>query len=1011
MIRVTTLRGAASGVAGYLGKANEVERYYGGSEKVPEGLEAGQYFGGYSLGLHNKTVGAEFRNVLGGRDLNGNPLYTNGHEGRRLGFDMTFSPDKSFSILWARSNKVDRQKIEFVLEQSVKQTLEYVEKEVLKDCVRRGKGGLRRESAKEFTWALFQHGTSREQDPQLHVHSVLCNLVQRQDGSYGAIAEKSLYERQAEIRTYFDLALAEKVQLQLGLKTERTKDGFRIEGIPKATVEYFSKRRAQILLESNKAGVSTQDDGKTLALKTRARKSKSNEKDLILAWQKEMDGHGFTEARMKQMVVKSELETNKWTLESFRMRRKKENSLSPFEVKDLISSIENRITSELIGVSESKLRSLCAAEAVGKIKTSELQDLMHRVLQSSSLVVKEDSGKKVFTTQKALELLQKNREKADLLLNSENHKVDVSKVNAVLHKYTNLGMSEEQLKAVQHVCMGGDLRLFVGAAGTGKSFSLRAAREVFESGGYQVLGLAPTGKASENLQESSGIKSKTIHKLLCDSERYWEEVRILRDKYPHHMTNSDRETFGKSVSELQKKHSVFKNQIIVIDEASMIGESLFGKVLDFARSMDSKIIFVGDDKQLQSVEKGTPFRDLMSRTETVSLTEVRRQKEGWQREASEAIRNGEPAKALLEYQERGFVTHGSHWKTVQAKLVDHWVRDRTKDASKTQIIIAGTNELVSSINEEVRTNLKRLGVLSKDHRIKTSMKEGEEKVLSLSKGETIYFTKNSKKLGVQNGSLGTIESIEPTKDGFHNLSVLTQKGQMVSFSTRDYNSIAHGYACTVHKAQGDTVDRAYLVLDKSVSEELLYVGMTRQREDLRLYMSTDLISNISLSYKNEFNTKVHSKINIEETLSSLSKDKSQKTQKSLITSKHTNLVYELMNVKTQTEAKKIICALYVIPTGVSKSYERYNPQKLDFHDKCLELLNSDKLHREDLQDLSRMVLAHEKGFAPILTPRESVLAYETPDKIEVRKTHHELSNQVAVQQQMQKRSRGYEMGM
>lgn len=356
-------------------------------------------------------------------------------------------------------------------------------------------------------------------------------------------------------------------------------------------------------------------------------------------------------------------------------------------------------------------------------------------------------------------------------------------------------LSHEQRRAVEHVTGEGRLAVIVGDAGTGKSFAMATAKEAWEADGYRVRGAALAGKAADELQAGSGIESRTIASL----EYGWKEGR---DK----LTNRD---------------------VLVIDEAGMVGSGQLGRVLDHANKAGAKVVLLGDDKQLAAIEAGAGFRAITERTGAAEITEIRRQRDSWAREASAEFARGDVRTALDAYNERGQVRMVDSREDAKAALATDYLEDRSRGG--TSIILAHSNKDVSGLNQAIRSARSEAGELGPSSEIQTARGMRE-----FGQGDRMLFTKNDREMGVKNGTLGTVQKAE---DG--RMSVMLDSGREVSFRTKDYEHIDHGYAVTVHKAQGVTVDRAYVLATPGMDRSLAYVGMTRHRESATLYAGGD----------------------------------------------------------------------------------------------------------------------------------------------------------------------------
>ncbi|RZT44887.1 plasmid mobilization system relaxase [Sphingomonas sp. BK036] len=360
-----------------------------------------------------------------------------------------------------------------------------------------------------------------------------------------------------------------------------------------------------------------------------------------------------------------------------------------------------------------------------------------------------------------------------------------------------LVLSGEQRDAFDHVTGGQRLALVIGYAGTGKSAMLGVAREAWERDGYQVRGAALSGIAAENLEGGSGIGSRTIASL----EHAWSQGR---------------EQLG-------------PKDVLVVDEAGMIGSRQMERVLSRARNADAKVVLVGDPEQLQAIEAGAAFRSIAERHGATEITEVRRQREDWQKEATRALATGRTAEALDVYAAYGMIYAADTREAARGDLVDGWDRARQADPDKTRIILTHTNAEVRELNEEARGRLRAGDELGDD--VAFGADRGRR---DFAAGDRMMFLRNERSLGVKNGTLGTIEKVSP-----EGMTVRLDGGRQVAFETKDYAAVDHGYAATFHKAQGVTVDGAHALATPGMDRHSGYVGLSRHRDSVQLHYGRD----------------------------------------------------------------------------------------------------------------------------------------------------------------------------
>ena len=381
------------------------------------------------------------------------------------------------------------------------------------------------------------------------------------------------------------------------------------------------------------------------------------------------------------------------------------------------------------------------------------------------------------------------------LSNREGRGVSHSALDATFRRHERL--SDEQKAAIERIAGPARIAAVVGRAGAGKTTMMKAARETWELAGYRVVGGALAGKAAEGLEKEAGIQSRT----LASWELRWNRGRdVLDDK-----------------------------TIFVMDEAGMVASKQMAGFVDAVVRAGAKIVLVGDPEQLQPIEAGAAFRAIADRIGYAELETVYRQREDWMRKASLDLARGNVRKALVAYQGQGRVL-GSRLKSEAVEhLIGDWNRDY--DPAKTTLILAHLRRDVRMLNVMAREKLFERGIVGEGYVFKTA--DGER---LFDVGDQIVFLKNEGSLGVKNGMIGQVVEAQANRI----VAVVGEGDQrrQVIVEQRFYNNLDHGYATTIHKSQGATVDRVKVLASLSLDRHLIYVAMTRHREDLQLYYGT-----------------------------------------------------------------------------------------------------------------------------------------------------------------------------
>jgi Ti-type conjugative transfer relaxase TraA len=408
-------------------------------------------------------------------------------------------------------------------------------------------------------------------------------------------------------------------------------------------------------------------------------------------------------------------------------------------------------------------------------------------------------GEDRFTTREMIEAEQRLHRAAEMMAERERHEVGDREREAAAARAEARGLvlSEEQADALAQITDGRDLGVVVGYAGTGKSAMLGVAREAWEAAGYEVRGAALSGIAAENLESGSGIGSRTLASL-------------------EHAWGQGRDRLG-------------ARDVLVIDEAGMVGTRQLERVLSHAAEAGAKVVLVGDPQQLQSIEAGAAFRSIFQRHGGAEIGEVRRQREDWQRDATRDLATGRTGEAICAYERHGMLHEAASRGEARENLIDRWDRDRQASPEKSRIILTHTNDEVRALNEAARGRMRAAGDLGDEVRVAV---ERGERIFAC--GDRIMFLQNERGLGVKNGTLGTVLEVSP-----QSMTVCTDDGRNVSFDLKHYDRIDHGYAATIHRAQGMTVDRTHVLATPGMDAHSSYVALSRHRDRMELHYGRD----------------------------------------------------------------------------------------------------------------------------------------------------------------------------
>ncbi|NKN07487.1 Ti-type conjugative transfer relaxase TraA, partial [Rhizobium laguerreae] len=385
-------------------------------------------------------------------------------------------------------------------------------------------------------------------------------------------------------------------------------------------------------------------------------------------------------------------------------------------------------------------------------------------------------------------------------------------------------LDAEQINAISHITGDSGIAAVVGLAGAGKSTLLAAARVAWEGEGRRVIGAALAGKAAEGLEDSSGIRSRTLAS--------WELIWANGHETLH------------------------RGDVLVIDEAGMVSSQQMARVLKLMEQAGAKVVLVGDAMQLQPIQAGAAFRAITERIGFAELAGVRRQREEWAREASRLFARGEIEKGLDAYAGHGHLVEAETRAETIDRIVADWTEARKQAIRNSTVVaddgrlrgdellvLAHTNQDVKRLNEALRSVMSGEGALGEGRSFQT-----ERGAREFAAGDRIIFLENARfleprarRLGpqyVKNGMLGTVVSTGD-KRGDTLLSVRLDNGRDVVISEDSYRNVDHGYAATIHKSQGATVERTFVLATGMMDQHLTYVSMTRHRDRADLYAAKE----------------------------------------------------------------------------------------------------------------------------------------------------------------------------
>ena len=779
--------GAGSSIEDYYCNLAREDYYTKGGE--PPGVWYGK--GSKAMGLIGIVKVEQLRQTMKGQSPFGSSMVQGSGDSHRAGWDCTFSAPKSVSVAWAISTIGTRQAIAKAQAKAVESALKFIEQQACH--ARRGKAGLTEEKVSGIVAACFEHGTSREGDPQLHTHCLLHNLAQRSDGTWGCIESLRLFQWKMAAGAVYRAELASQMKA-MGFGIDRDKDSFRLTSIPNVAEKLFSKRRNQILQKLEEKGYSSASASQVATLDTRQHKTEVDRSKLFPLWADQAK-----EVGLLALAVESS------------KSHPASNLTMPMH-----SELLSTLTKQASTFKQEDIYRLAAVAAQGVLDVNGLKSYVSTLMKNEQLVTlsKDEQGIPRFTTKEILEIEQGIANTAITRSTETKHHVPQRIVGqAIISRPT---ITVEQRIALNYLTRNsGGVACVQGIAGSGKSYLMDACREVFEKSNFTVRGCALSGKAAQGLQDGSKIQSQTLHSLL---------------------------------DQLNKGKLVLTNKdVIVLDEAGMVGSRQVASLMHYVGLQGAKLIALGDTRQLQPIDAGGAFRILTTNIKHVELKDIFRQKSESDKQVVRDLAEGNATSALSSMDERGLLKDAVDIQSTMKLLIKDWSEDGL--ATNQKLILAGTKAETHALNSLVRD------ALSKDNkigRVNTEIEVSSGGYRQFSEGDRLLFTRNHSKMGVKNGTLGVLTRISLNPQGECEMTVKTDDGLTVKFSptAKDgYNHIEHGYAISVHKAQGATVSRSYLLASDIMGDrEWAYVGVSRARETTQLYCTTEMKQGLELKF-------------------------------------------------------------------------------------------------------------------------------------------------------------------
>lgn len=852
--------------------ATAAGKYYYEKDPLCEKNNSSWLGGGLeAIGLESGTAVRkdDFDNIIRGNNLSGEQIVqdTYSAEGRtehRAGVDFVFSDPKSVSIM---EHLTGDERIKSIRSAAIADVVKHIDDNYIayRETVNYEVNVVH--AREKGIYAAYEHSTSRENDPNSHTHVLICNMVQRDDGSYRALYNDEIFKYQKEITAVYNASMA-KGLTEIGYTIESKPNGlYEIAGVPRELIDTFSKRTANIkqaqseFLDNNNILEANPKIQVIATLETRPGKSDLSKESLLDSWNKQASDIGYPMNKLQFLV--NEASKNKIV-----------NNIS---VGSIIHHVVNDLTSIESTFTTSDLIKHSLALAMGKYNKTDVVNEIDKNVSGVKLFTEIAPGiystdKMIETEKNILRTLEVGKGKVSPLMSKEEAERFISNFEINNKNIAPHGLTRDQKKLFIDIMTSGDQFIVVqGDAGTGKTTIFKAVADACEEELVALSGHSKTGKAVEEFISATGAKGSTVDSFL-------------------YQKNSDN---GASLR--------------IIDEASMLGSLQTHSMIQKAVEDNARLILLGDMKQLQAIDAGRAFQDAQEKGDihVVRLSQGIRQKNAYTIKLAELTKSKYKIKDAINhidknnklYERTSFndrrdiilelykndpansivITSTNKEKDIlnsdiRSYLADHHIIDGKGLLFNTQVPISlvgiekrfssryeidntihikksfdgiepGISGKITSIdlNNNTITAVLDNGSIEKIDMFKNGDKisGSADAIKEFAKGDHIIFLKNDKLVGVNNGQLGKINSIE--ENGIMNFSVGRNR---LNVNLNHYNYVDHAYAITDYKSQGGSYTKViFSALADRINLNSFYVAATRAKEDF--YLLTDDVDQLT----------------------------------------------------------------------------------------------------------------------------------------------------------------------
>lgn len=769
------------------------------------------------------------------------------------GYDLVFTPSKSVSVLWGVGDDETRRTIERIHDEAVTSSIAFLEQHVA--VGRQGAHSVAQVNLEGLTVAAFDHSNSRTGDPNLHTHAVVANRGRTADGKWLALDGRVLHQYAVAGSEHYNNAVMAGLNRELGLTTyqrhvrRNAQPVWEIAGVPQELCEEFSQRRPQVVKELEELIEAYKDfHGHEPSVATQRRLAQvatlesRPDKDMSLTpaqerevWRKRaatvmgVEGESFTLQRsvlprvgavdvvlddsirdvISQNVIENlESKRTRWTYAHVHAESMREVQafFAPTEAaaekREEIRPGFGAVTIDSIRDRQGEAE-VIAAGAHGRhsinLNAPELDAkpaALRRLDGESQL---RSHHEEWHTSERMYSMEQRLLEAGTL---TSGPVIDPENASLMGRLGKHPLMPSQEAAARRFLGSGLELDAVIGAAGTGKTTTMKAFVEGANIGGAKVVALSPTLAAAAVLGDEIGAPAESVQMFIAVHTKGAGNAGPM---------------------------AVGPDTFILIDEAGMASTPHLDKVLSIAREHGASVRLIGDPEQLDSPGAGGFLRYFHKKLDAAELTEVLRFTSVDEKEATIALRNGD-LDVIDYYVERDRLHSGSRSEMLDAIYAD-WRADI--DAGRDSLMMARSNDDVHMLSDRAQADRVAAGeVVMTDIVLDGGSRVGlGDQIVTRQVDRDLRDSANAV---VTNGATWTVTGADVDGALTARRDATGAEVTLPAEYVREHVDLA--YASTFQRTQGRTVDVTRPLVDDSMSRQELYVPMSRGRDENHAYV-------------------------------------------------------------------------------------------------------------------------------------------------------------------------------